>query len=100
MAYQERGGWLLTPKQLPSCYQTWKHDLYALRKQTIELLFQRIMQAFDMKSCPTKSLRRNGAFVITAVWLYQVICWSNYQQGKPIAEVKETIDLARWRVAA
>ncbi|MCA1850424.1 MAG: hypothetical protein LC672_05110 [Acidobacteria bacterium] len=99
-AYAAKGGWLLTPKQLPACYKTWKHDLYAMRKETVELLFQRIMQAFDLRSCPTKSLRRNGAFVITAVWLYQVICWSNYQQGKPIAEVKETIDLARWRIAA
>lgn len=98
-AYREQGGWLLTPKQLPACYKTWKHDWYAMRKETIELLFQRIIQAFDLKSCPTKSLRRNGAFVITAVWLYQVICWSNYQQGKPVAEVKETIDLARWRIA-
>jgi len=98
-AYREHGGWLLTPKQLPACYTTWKHDFYALRKESIELLFQRIMQAFDLKRCPTKSLRRNGAFILTAVWLYQVICWGNYQQGKPVAEVKETIDLARWRIA-
>jgi hypothetical protein len=99
-AYAACGGWLLTPKQLPPCYKTFKHDVYAWRKQTIELLFQRIMQAFDLRSCPTKSLRRNGAFIIACVWTYQVICWSNYQQGKPIAEVKERIDLARWRIAA
>jgi hypothetical protein len=99
-AYAERGGWLLTPKQLPPSYRTWKHDLFALRKETIELLFQRIIQAVDLKDCPTKGLRRNGAFVIASVWLYQVIAWSNYKQGKPIAEVKETIDLARWRIAA
>lgn len=99
-AYAAGGGWLLTPKQLPSCYKTFKHDVYGWRKQTIELLFHRVMQAFDLRSCPTKSLRRNGAFIISSVWAYQVICWSNYQQGKPIAEVKETIDLARWRIAA
>ncbi len=99
-AYAEHGGWLLTPKQLPPTYRTWKHDLFALRKETIELLFQRIMQAVDLKTCPTKGLRRNGAFVIASVWLYQVVAWSNYKQGKPIAEVKETIDLARWRIAA
>jgi hypothetical protein len=99
-AYGARGGWLLTPKQLPQCYKTFKHEVYAWRKQTIELLFQRIMQAFDLRSCPTKSLRRNGAFIISSVWAYQIICWSNYQQGKPIAEVKETRDLARWRIAA
>ena len=91
---------MLTPKQLPKRYKTFKHDLYAWRKQTIELLFQRIMQVFDLRRCPTKSLRRNGAFIITAVWLYQVICWDNYGQGKPVAQVKETIDLARWRIAA
>ncbi|MEJ7708789.1 MAG: hypothetical protein WKF84_02770 [Pyrinomonadaceae bacterium] len=62
-AYAQRGGWLLTPKQLPLVYRTWKHDLFALRKETIELLFQRIMQAVDLKDCPTKGLRRNGAFV-------------------------------------
>ncbi len=99
-AYAQQGGWLLTPKQLPSTYRTWKHDLFALRKETIELLFQRIMQAVDLKTCPTKGLRRNGAFVIASVWLYQVVAWSNYKQGQPIAEVKETIDLARWRIAA
>jgi hypothetical protein len=98
-AYASRGGWLLTPKQLPKCYKTFKHEVYAWRKQSIELLFQRVMQAFDLRSCPTKSLRRNGALVIASVWAYQVICWSNYQQGKPIPGVKETIDLARWRVA-
>ena len=26
-AYSERGGWLLTPKQLPRCYKTFKHDV-------------------------------------------------------------------------
>lgn len=99
-AYAQRGGWLLTPKQLPRCYKTFKHEVYGWRKQTIELLFQRVLQAFDLRRCPTRSLRRNGAFVIASVWVYQVICWSNYQQGKPIAEVKERIDLARWRIAA
>jgi hypothetical protein len=99
-AYATCGGWLLTPKQLPPCYKTFKHDVYAWRKQTIELLFQRVMQAFDLRRCPTRSLRRNGAFIISSVWAYQVICWSNYQQGKPIAEVKERIDLARWGIAA
>jgi hypothetical protein len=99
-AYAQRGGWLLTPKQLPPIYRTWKHDLFALRKETIELLFQRIMQSCDLKRCPTKGLGRNGAFVIASVWLYQTIAWSNYKQGKPIADVKETVDLARWRIAA
>ena len=99
-AYAERGGWLLTPKQLPKCYKTFKHEVYSWRKQTIELLFQRVLQAFDLRRCPTKSLRRNGAFVIAGVWAYQAICWNNYQHGRPIAEVKETIDLARWRIAA
>ncbi len=92
--------WAATPKQLPPIYRTWKHGLFALRTETIELLFQRIMQAVGLKDCPRKGLRRNGAFVISSVWHYQVITWSNYKQGKPIAEVKETIDLARWRVAA
>jgi hypothetical protein len=94
----ENGCWLLTPKQLPKCYKTFKNDLYAMRKESIELLFQRIIQAFDLKNCPTKTLKRNGAFVIASVWVYQIICWSNYKQNKPIANVKETIDLARWRV--
>jgi hypothetical protein len=99
-AYARHGGWLLTPKQLPPIDRTWKRDLFALRKETIELLFQRIMQAVDLRDCPTKGLRRNGAFVIASVWLYQTIAWSTYKQGRPIAEVKETIDLARWRIAA
>ena len=32
-AYAEQGGWVLTPKQLPSTYRTWKHDLFALKKR-------------------------------------------------------------------
>lgn len=99
-AYAERGGWVLTPKQLPPRNRTWKHELFALRKETVELLFQRIMQAVDLRSCPAKGLKRNGAFIISSVWLYQVIAWSNYKQAKPVAEVKESIDLARWRIAA
>lgn len=99
-AYAGRGGWLLTPKQLPRVYKTFKHEVYGWRKQTIELLFQRVLQAFDLRRCPTKRLRRNGAFIIASVWAYQAICWDNYQQGRPIAEVKERIDLARWRIAA
>jgi hypothetical protein len=98
-AYGKAGAWLQMPKQLPALYQTWKQALYVLRKETIELLFQRIVQVFDLKRCPTKGLKRNGAFVILAVWLYQVIAWNNYEQDKPIAEVKETVDLVRWRVA-
>jgi hypothetical protein len=90
----------LTPKQLPPIYRTWKHDLFALRKETIELLFQRIMQSCNLKKCPTKGLGRNGAFVIASVWLYQSMAWNNYKQGKPIADVKETVALARWRIAA
>jgi hypothetical protein len=98
--YQEAGGWLLTPQQLPKQYRTWKHDLFAYRKQTIELLFQRIIQICDLKSCPVKGLQRNGAFILANVWIYQVIFWHNLKQGKDLSKIKEAIDLARWRIAS
>jgi hypothetical protein len=91
---------VLTPKQLPEWRGSWKRDLYSYRKETIELLFQRVVQACDLKACPTKGRGRSGAFVIASVWLYQVVFLSNYRAGRPAAQVKEQLDLARWRIAA
>ncbi len=99
-AYKEAGGWVLTPAQLPPKRHTWKRDLYAYRKQTIELLFQRIIQASGLKECPVKGRGRNGAFALASVWLYQVCCLVNYRSGKPVAEIKDQVDCARWRIAA
>jgi hypothetical protein len=99
-AYAQHGGWLLTPQQLPANPQSWQQDLYAYRRETIELLFQRIIQTCDLKTCPTKGLARNGTFVIVSVWLYQVLFLSNYRHTRPLAHIKEIIDEARWRIAA
>lgn len=68
--FQLKGGYLLTPKQLPKKNKVWKHDLYEYRKETIELLFQRVIQASDLKECKIKGLGKNGAFVLASVWLY------------------------------
>jgi hypothetical protein len=95
-----RGGWLLTPRQLSKKRRSWKDDLYAYRKETIELLFQRVIQSADLKACPVKGWSRNGAFVLASVWLYQVIFLSNYREGRPTAHIKERVDLARWRITA
>lgn len=99
-AYKEAGGWVLTPAQVPPKRHTWKRDLYAYRKQTIELLFQRIIQASGLKECPVKGGGRNGAFALASVWLYQVCFLVNYRSGKPVAEIKDQVDCARWRIAA
>lgn len=99
-SYAQAGGWLLTPTQLPSKRRSFKHDLYAYRKETIELLFQRVIQACDLKVCPSKGLMLNGAFVIASVWLYQIIFLCNYRQGRAVAHIKEQLELARWRIAA
>lgn len=96
--YKEQGGYLLTPKQLPKKNQGWKHDLYDYRKETIELLFQRVIQAADLKECKVKGLGKNGAFVLASVWLYQLVFWCNHQTNKPLTIIKEHLDLARWRV--
>ena len=90
----------MTPHQLPRKKRSWKHDLYAYRKETIELLFQRVIQACDLKRCPSKGLMLNGAFIIASVWLYQIIFLCNYRQGRPVAHIKEQLELARWRIAA
>jgi len=99
-AYGARGGWLLTPRQLPPQRRSWKDDLYSYRKETIELLFQRVIQSVDLKACPVIGWARNGAFILASVWLYQVIFLSNHRQGRPMAHIKEQVDLARWRIAA
>jgi hypothetical protein len=96
--YEKAGGWLLTPKQLPPHNRTWKDDLYEYRKETIELLFQRIIQTADLKSCQVKGNGKNGAFVLANVWLYQIIFLMNLRGQKPLANVKEQVDLARWRI--
>jgi len=98
--YAQHGGWLLTPQQLPPTPDSWKQDLYAYRRETIELLFQRLIQACDLKTCPTKGLARTGTFVIASVWLYQVLFLDNYRQHRPVTHIKEIIDEARWRIAA
>jgi hypothetical protein len=96
--YEKVGGYVLTPNQLPPQNRSWKNDLYEYRKETIELLFQRIIQAFDLKSCPVKGEAKNGALVLATVWAYQV-CWlNNYRRKKNPADVKEHIENARWRI--
>lgn len=96
--YRECGGWLLTPKQLPKRRRSFKHDLYDYRKETIELLFQRIIQAFDLKDCQVRGLHKNGAFVLACVWVYQLICLMNFRESKPLFVIKELIETARWRI--
>jgi hypothetical protein len=98
--YAQHDGWLLTPQQLPANPDAWQHDLYAYRRETIELLFQRIMQTCDLKACPAKGLARTGTFVITSVWLYQVFFLDNHRHHHPVAHIKEIIDEGRWRIAA
>jgi hypothetical protein len=96
----QHSGWLLTPQQLPTTPESWKRDLYAYRRETIELLFQRLIQACDLKTCPTKGLARTGTFVIASVWLYQVLFLDNHRHHRPVAHIKEIIDEGRWRIAA
>jgi hypothetical protein len=97
--YAQQGGWLLTPQQLPPTLESWQQDLYAYRRETIELLFQRLIQACDLKACPAKGLARTGTFVIASVWLYQVLFLANHRQHRPLAHIKEIIDEGRWRIA-
>jgi len=96
----QHGGWLLTPQQLPTTPESWQHDLYAYRRQPIELLFQRLIQTCDLKACPAKGLARTGTFVIASVWLYQVLFLDNHRHHRPVAHIKELIDEGRWRIAA
>jgi hypothetical protein len=80
--YKKAGGWVLSPQQLPKVKRSWKQDLYEYRKETIELLFQRVIQAFDLKECPVKGEGKNGALVLASVWCYQ-ICWlGNYRKKR------------------
>lgn len=96
--YQKAGGYVLTPKQLPKQRRSWKNDLYDYRRETVELLFQRIIQAFDLKKCCVKGKGKNGAFILASIWTYQ-ICWlNNFKAKKNPADVKEQIENARWRL--
>jgi hypothetical protein len=98
--YEKAGGWVLTSKQLPKKRRSWKTDLFAYRKQTIELLFQRIIQSGELKECRVKGEGRNGAFVLANVWLYQVCFLSDYRAGRPVGCIKEQLDGARWRISS
>lgn len=99
-AYASSGGWILTPKQLPSERRSWKDDLYEYRKETIELLFARIIETSGVRKCPVRGIGRNGAFILANVWVYQICFLENYRSGKPLARIKETLEAARWRTAA
>jgi hypothetical protein len=96
--YAQAGGWVLAPQQLPAARRSWKDDLYDYRKETIELLFQRIIQATDLKQCCVTGEGRNGAYVLVSVWLYQICFLADYREGKPLAHIKEQLDCARWRI--
>ena len=97
-AYEKAGGWVRANKELPKQRRSWKHHLFAYRKETIELLFQRVMQAVGIRRWVAKGEAKNGAFILAGVWLYQ-ICWlQNYRAGRPLSIIKEQIDLARCRV--
>ena len=96
--YKQAGGYLLTPKQFSPKNRTWKNELFEYRKETIELLFQRVIQATDIKECKVQGLGKNGAFVLASVWLYQLVFWCNHKAYKPLTIIKEQVDLARWRV--
>jgi hypothetical protein len=98
--YAQHGGWLLTPQQLPANPDSWKRDLYAYRRETLELLFQRLIQAYDLNTCPTKGLARTGTFVLASVWLYQALFLDNHRHHQPATHIKDIIDEARWRIAA
>lgn len=96
--YEKAGGYVLTSKQLPAKRRSWKNDLYDYRKETIELLFQRIIQAFGLKKCRVKGKGKNGAFILASIWTYQ-ICWlNNFKAGKNPAIIKELIENARLRI--
>ena len=96
--YRLKGGYLLTKKELPKNRQSWKTDIFQFRKETIELLFQRIIQAFDLKKCKVTGMNKNGAFVLATVWVYQICLMENYRKHKPLAVIKEHIEKARWRI--
>ncbi len=96
--YRKADGWLVTPKQLPKRRRSFKHDLYDYRKETIELLFQRIIQSFDLKVCQVKGLNKNGAFVLACIWVYQCLFLMNFSLKKPLFIIKELIESARWRI--
>jgi hypothetical protein len=96
--YEEAGGWVLSPKQLPQERRSWKDDLYGYRKETIELLFQRIIQAMGLNECQVKGEGRNGAFVLASVWIYQICFLTNYREGEPLTNIKDHLDCARWRI--
>lgn len=97
-SYRQAGGLVLSPPLLPPQRRSWKDDLYDYRKETIELLFQRLTQAADLKEGKVKGEGRNGAFVLASVWLYQICFLADYHAGKPIAHIKDHLDCARWRI--
>jgi hypothetical protein len=74
--------------------------LHDYRKETIELLFQRIIQALVLKECQIKGEGRNGAFVLASVWLYPICFIANYREDKPLAYIKDQLDCARWRISS
>jgi hypothetical protein len=99
-AYASAGGWILAPQQLPAERRSWKDDLYAYRKETVELVFARLLEATGLRKCPVRGIGKNGAFILASVWIYQVCFLANYRSGKSPAQIKTMIENARWRATA
>jgi len=65
--YEQADSWLLPPKQLQRMRRSGKTDMYEHRIESIELLFQRIIQARDLNACPVRGEGGNGALVLGSV---------------------------------
>lgn len=89
---------MLTPREFNKKRRTWENDLYEYQREKIELLFQRIIQAFDLKTCQVKGKAKNGVLVIASVWVYQILFMNNYPNKRLLADVKEQIENARFRL--
>jgi hypothetical protein len=50
--------------------------LYDYRKESLELLFQRIIQALGLKECQVKGERRNAAFVLA------ILCFTSFTTSR------------------
>ena len=58
------------------------------------------MQAADLKQSLVKGEGLKRAFGLASVWLYQICFLADCRAGKPVAQIKDHLDSARWRISS
>ena len=89
-AYENTPEWRLA---YVDWYQSEKgQSLYALRKITVEPLFEKLKNTFDHRRSWMKGLKNNQAIMLLIVLCYQLLIYYNWKHDLNLSSVKVIVD--------